>query len=284
MTFNPSAGIWYNPFMEITSENIHSKLEEIQTLRETKGKEEETLSLIDEVLPVAQDLKDFDLVSTLYWEYALVWQHVVMNEMAKPEDEQDEKIMSDAKKKMGKFANKAHEVIEDNNLSEKLTKSYRFLGRVGDYNKNYPEAIKNYEKALELCPPDVEHSLEISGFLAYSLVMNGKVDEGMKFAKETFDSYFNSDTGKMLKKKDYFVWAVWMSGIAPRMILALDTVGAEYDSGEMKKWLEATKTELENPTGKVTWGDDKFQFRIDELTVALGKIAIIVLLPFMLKI
>jgi tetratricopeptide (TPR) repeat protein len=276
--------VLYNYPVNITPDNIHEKLIDIQTLREVQGKEEETLALIDQAIPIASQIKDFDLVAVLYWEYSIVWQHVVMSEIAKSEEDRDQVVLSEALEKMSKYAYDAHKVIEENKLTEKLPISYRFLGRVSDYNEDFETSIKHYEKALELLPPTSHSILEVNGFLSYSLVMKGETEKGVKLAKETFDNYFNSKLGKDLKKEDYFKWSVWMSGVAPRILFALDDTDSEYDSEDMKRWLEATKTELENPTGNITWGDDKFSFRIEELTVSLGKLAIIVLLPLILKI
>ena len=251
-------------------------LKEIQTLRETKGKEQETLSLINEAVSQAQN--DPEMLVTLDWEAALVYQHIVMNEVAKPESNQNQQIISDAKQKMAEHANKAHELIVANDLTDKLPLSHRFLGRVADYSKNFEEAISHYQKALELFPADSHSRLELSAFLAYSMVMIGKVDEGMDLARKTYSDFSNSDLGKSLKEKDYYAWAVWMSGIPPRQLKALQETGAPYDEEEMRFWLEETKNELENPSGKVTWADNKFQYRIDELVKSLGALIVLLIL------
>lgn len=255
-------------------ETLKIKIEEIQTMREEKGKEQETLKEIKNLMAKTKD--DPGTLSTLNWEASLVWQHVVMNEMAKDESDQDTKVMKEARENMAEYAKTAHKIIVDNKLN-KLGVSYRFLGRVSDYGQDYKEALKNYGKALGELPDDSFSILEVRAFIAYSTVMNGDVDEGMDLARQVYDDFRNSDLGKKLKEDDYFVWAAWMSGIAPRQLFALKEVGAEYDKDEMKTWLTDSKEELLNPTGKATWGDDKFQFRVDELDKALSFVAALVL-------
>ena len=251
-------------------------LKEIQTLRETKGKEQETLTLINDAIPQAQN--DPEMLVTLNWEASLVHQHIVMNEMAKPESDQNQQAISAAKEEMAEHANKAHELIVANNLTDKLPLSHRFLGRVADYSGNYEEAASHYIKALELLPADSHSRLELSALLAYSTVMTGKVDEGMMYARKTYSSFFDTDLGKSLKEKDYYMWAAWMSGIAPRQLKALQDVGVQYDVEEMRKWLEESKAELENPSGKITWADNKFQYRIDELVKSLSALIVLLIL------
>jgi hypothetical protein len=199
--------------------------------------------------------------------------------MAKPEKDRDEDAMELGKEKMFEFAEKAHEVDSEKNAGKNEGICLRFLGRAADYQKDYPKAKEYYEKGIKALPKDSRSILELRAFKAFSTTMMGDVDTGMEEARQVFDDFFDSEMGKNLKQDDYFVWAVWMSGIAPRQLHALEEIGAEYDSEEMKKWLEATKNELENLSGEVTWGDDKFQFRIDELNSSLGKIVVIVLLP-----
>lgn len=250
--------------------DFKAKLKEIASLREMKGKEQETISMIKELLPQAEEAGDWKTVATLYWELHLVWQHCVMKEFSKPEGDRDIQDINDGIQSMIEYAERAKEVIEEHGLEDMAGGAYRFLGRGATYAGKHEKAKEYYETAISRYSGKNERSkLEVRGFLSETLVRLGEVEQGLDLAKKTYEDFFKSDLGKKLKEDDYFVWAVWMSGIPPRMVKALQDEGVDFDKKEMKEWLLEVKKELKDPSGEVTWGDDKFQFRMDEIEAAL---------------
>lgn len=265
------------------SKDLAEKLEQLKTLRETKGKEKESLALIDELLPLVEEQEDWEKLVDLHWNSHLVWQHYVMSEVAKSEEERDADLMADGVANMRVFAEKAMEVIEEHELNDMKGVGFRFLGRAATYAEDHIKAKEYYEMAIEnFSGSSAKSKLEVSGFLAEALILLGESQEGLNLAKKTYTEFLNSDLGQNLKKEDYFTWAVWMSGIAPRICNALIKTGADFNKEEMSAWLETTKTELENPSGDATWGDGGFQFRMDELKSIIAKlqVALLVFIPF----
>lgn len=262
---------------------FEEELSLIATSRETKGVESETLKMIDELLPMLVKEKEWKSVAKLHWEAHLVWQHTVMNEISKPENERDEKAIKLGAKKMLGFATKAKDVIEKHNFKDMIGGAYRFLGRAATYAEDHAEAKKYYETAIsKYSGKNLKSKLEVSGFLADALIRLGRPEEGMELAKNTYDDFHKSKIGEDLKKEDYFAWAVWMSGIAPRVCNALIETDSEFDAKEMKKWLKETETVLKSPTGEIKWGDHNFQFRMDEINSVLSKLVVAVVLSLVL--
>ena len=220
--------------------------EAISSLREKKGKEKETLSLIDRAIRFGQGV-----VVNLLWERILVYQHLVMqgNRKALPK-------MEAATLAAGKY-------VKQNNLTEWESRYLRFLGRLYDYKGKFSESVKAYKKAIPLARIDPDFVkkgyprwFELEGFLSHALVMSGKVNEGIRLAKETFEKFNKSPEGKFLKKKDYYTWAIWKSGIAIRMIEALH-------SKRFLPWLAEVESDLNPARGIKIWGD--FSLRKDEI-------------------
>jgi tetratricopeptide (TPR) repeat protein len=259
--------------MEKTIDKAKELMSKISTLREIKGKEKETYELIEDAKKFAKSEKDYELLIKLHWEESLVAQHEVMNEISK--DKKNEEITNKALLKMEKAALEAHKIIEQHNLNKMLGTSYRFLGNIYRYKKDYETAEKYFIEALvEYQKTEDKGTLEIRGFMAYCLIQNKELHNGIKLALETFDSFDTSEKGIALKEKDYFTWAVWKSGIIPRIIEALkDTnnlndINKEIDKNKLLEYLDKSEDILKNPQGKITWGDSAFQLRIDEIKKA----------------
>ncbi|MFC1700088.1 hypothetical protein ACFLZ4_00380 [Patescibacteria group bacterium] len=237
-------------------------LEDIAKIREEKGKEDEALKYISEAIKEVSEKDDMETLAKLYWESSLVHQHLVMTE--KSSDLPDENIVQKETLEMGKAALKAHKIIKENNIEDLKAISHRFLGRVNTYKGNHIRAQKEYKKSIELIrkQENKEQLLELNAFLAPTLVVNGKVQEGIDLALKTFDDFETTDMGKALKERDYYVWAAWRSGIPSRMILALQEADVEIEKEKWESILNTCENFLKNPQGE-TWGD--FQFRLDEV-------------------
>lgn len=252
--------------------NIKEQLKSIATLRETKGKENETLEKIKDLIPQVKKSKLWKELATLYWETHLVWQHKAMQELDKLENKATETVLESAEKMM-EYAQKAKEVIDEYDLEDMRGGAYRFLGRAATYMGDHEKAKEYYEEAISKYYGKNEKSkLEVGAFLAEATVRLGNGQEGLEKAKQIFDDFYNSDLGRQIKQEDYFVWAVWMSGVMPRVVKALVETDQDFDRKEAAELLKKTKEELENPSEKITWGDDKFEFRIDEINAALKKL------------
>lgn len=258
--------------MEKTIDKAKELMKKISTLRETKGKEKETYELIEIAKKQALSEKDYELLTRLYWEESLVAQHECMNELSK--NTKEETIYTNALLKMERAALEGHKLIEQHKLDKMKGTSYRFLGNVYRYKKDYETAEKYFIEALmEYQKNDDKGTLEIRGFMAYCLIQNGEVHNGIKLALETFDNFETSEKGLILKEKDYFTWAVWKSGIIPRIIDALNETNNLVDNSEIDKkqlieYLNKSEDILKNPQGEITWGDTAFQLRLDEIKKA----------------
>jgi len=253
--------------------NIKEQLKDIANLRETKGKENETLEKIKELIPQVEESKLWKELATLYWETHLVWQHKAMVELNKAENKAKDVVLESAEKMM-EYAQKAQGVIEEYDIEDMKGGAYRFLGRAATYMGDHKKAKEYYEEAISNYSGKNERSkLEVGAFLAESMIRLGDTSEGLEYAKNIFDDFYNSDLGKSIKNDDYFVWAIWMSGVMPRIANALVESGQDFDKGEIKELLKKTKHELENPSGEITWGDDKFEFRINEIESSLKSLS-----------
>lgn len=254
-------------------QDYQEEILQISTLRETKGKEQETLDKISELLPQLIQNNLWELVAKLHWESHLVWQHKAMSELAKPVELRNLETIKEGTAKMSEFAEKALEVIKDHRLNDMLGKAFKFLGRAATFSGNHKKAREFYENAIKnYSDKDFVFKLEANGFLAECLVRLGQPEKGLTLARKTFDDFHNSELGKNLKNSDFFTWAVWMSGIPPRIINALLDTGAKIDKPQMLLWLEKVENELKNPEYSVKWGDGKFEFRIDEIRAVSKKL------------
>jgi tetratricopeptide (TPR) repeat protein len=247
--------------------DIKNTLKQIATLRETKGKEEETYQLIKDAIKTAKEVSDMESLVKLYWEESLVAQHEAMSEYAKIKVEQDETIIHTALAKMEKAGLSADKIIKENKLENMIGTSHRFLGNIYRYKKDFKRAEEEFIKAFaEYQNNNDKGTLEVGGFIAYCLIQNGDVGNGIKLATETFDDFNNSEKGKTLKEKDYFTWAVWRSGIIPRIVEALIATKTSFDEELITKYLDESEEILRNHEGKITWGDSAFQLRLDEIS------------------
>ncbi|EKE00159.1 MAG: hypothetical protein ACD_22C00082G0002 [uncultured bacterium] len=244
--------------------NISDKLKTIATLRETKGKEQETLKLISEFEEETQKSKNWKILVTLNWEKALVWQHIAMSEEAK--ETPDTSIILDAISKMEDYSLGADKLINKHDLEDKKATSHRFLGQLYRYKRDYVKAEMEYTAGISIFEGKQDVSaLELKGFLACTMVLNSKVDEGVALAIKTFEEFDTDPAAIKLMEEDYYKWAVWKSGIIPRLVKALWDNNIQFDKVRLDKYLQESESVITNPKVKVTWGDDKFKFRVDEI-------------------
>jgi tetratricopeptide (TPR) repeat protein len=232
----------------------------IAIMREKKGKEKGTLSWINEAFRLGQGF----LVS-LYFERILVYQHMLM--------EGDKKALP----KMEAATMVAMKFVKQNRLKEWDSRVYRFLGRLYDYKNQYQKSIPAYKKAISLAKFDPEYIeegvprwLELEGFLSYSLLMSGKTKIAIDAAKKTYQKYDANKEALALKKKDYYTWVVWKSGIPIRTINALLSKNITFDKIEMTTWLADAEEIINLPKSAKVWGD--FSLRKDEITTLKRKL------------
>src|SRR3989304_8179566 len=241
-------------------------LDSISHLREQKGKEKEVLALIEEAIKAGNSY-----IIQLFWEEFIVYQHVVMAERAKVKGAADQGKVRQALLGMERSVKEAEYYIKKYKLNQWGHRLHRFLGRLYDYKGLFNKAVVEYKKAIPLARQDPEVKekgyprwLEVEAFLSFSLIMSGKTKEGVALAKEVFGRLKGGSDGRDLKKKDYFTWAVWLSGIPIRTIGALIDKNITFNRGEMLSWLSETEGILVIPKAETTWGDKNFQFRKDE--------------------
>lgn len=204
---------------------------QISVLREQKGKEKEVLKVINEALMFGHEF-----IANLFFEEALTNQHLYMN------DNSNKKALVDMQKavlKVGFYINKY-------NLTKWRSRYFRFLGRIEDYNKNFKKSSFYYKKAIKYVNLDPEpfRVFELEGFLAFAILMSGDIKKGYKYSLDVYSKFTKTKTGKELKKKDYFTWEVWRSGIAIRTIGALLESKILINLDEIKRWISEVEIEL----------------------------------------
>ena len=259
--------------------NFEKALEKIKALREAKGKEKQTFAEIDKCLKAAKKAKQWKVLVKLYWEASLNWQHIVMNEDAKENPVMKKRNLGI--KNMVKTAKAAEGVINKHQVDELKGTSYRFLGRCYFYTTEHNKSLREYRKAIKyLRKFEPKKILEINAFIPEPLILLGKTERGIKHAIKAFDAFDNTQTGKKLKKEDYVTWAIWKSGIFPRVSKALVQAGAQFDKKLLNLYLDKSFKILEKPEGKITWGHDLFEYRMDEIKSSrsvLKRLAVFVL-------
>ncbi|MBL7036634.1 hypothetical protein ISR94_02190 [Candidatus Microgenomates bacterium] len=235
--------------MLITKNTSPQDLSEyIKNLREQKGKEGEVLEVINSALGFGHDF-----VVNLFWEEALTYQHVVMNDSSNRKAllKMQESILK------GKFYITKYKLVHWN------SRLYRFLGRHSDYKGEYKKSVNYYKKALKFykSDPDIKlglpRNLELEAFLSFSLIMSGSFDKGCKLAKTTYSKFFETKEGKNLKKLDNQTWGIWMSGITIRTIGAFLDKKLLFNRKEFRSWLSETEKFLK-PTSL-------FSYRLGEI-------------------
>ena len=259
--------------MQITLYTSPTKIfKEIEILREKKGREKEALKLIDQALEIGHDW-----IIKLFWEKVLTYQHLVMNEDAKPDEERDRVAREKALAQMIFWTQKAGYYIDKFHLDYWQSRKHRFLGRAYDYQGKFKKSVIEYKKAIPLAKKDPDYIekkyprwLELQAFLSYSLIMSGNINEGFKLAEKTYRDFDLTKEGKFLKTKDYTTWVIWKTGIPVRTINAFIQKKITFDRKRMVKWLEFAGVDL-YPDKKVkVWSD--FSFRRAEIEAVNNKL------------
>ncbi|MPM42599.1 hypothetical protein SDC9_89265 [bioreactor metagenome] len=111
-------------------------------------------------------------------------------------------------------------------------------------------------------------SLELSGFLAYSLLRQNK-NGWFELTQQTLEDFDNSPEGIWLKDNNYYAWAVWKSGIEIRIADALldsKKLTSQY-KGHIKNWINDADSILQMPDGN----REVFGIRRQELDAVIQK-------------
>ncbi len=252
----------------ITKENLPAILTQIAIEREKKGTSEVLIPYIHKVREEAEKLGETSTFVQLYQEEFLSAQHMVMEEKAKKLKANPLRaakgifIMETTSKAMEKYTEG-----NDENLDPVIkARVYRFLGRYADYKGQFGKSEAHYRKGLEYFdqstkPEERFNRLEFLGFLSYSLIKQGKTEEGLGLAQQTLKDFDDSDEGKWLKENNYYTWAVWKSGIEIR---TADNIAKNKDSERAdlaKSFLANAEDILRMPDGTT----ETFRLRLDEL-------------------
>lgn len=225
--------------------------EYIKNLREQKGKEKQTLEAINKAFTFGHDF-----VVNLFFEEALTYQHMVMNDPSNKA----------ALLKMQESVFKAEYYIKKYKLTHWNSRLFRYKGRLSDYKKDYKKAVEFYKKSIYFVKSDSEpfRRLELEAFLSYSQIMSGKYDTGYKLARKTYNKFFNSKEGKNLRSYDNQTWGIWASGITIRTINAFLDKKLIFKRGEFENWLFDTEKLLKTKKD--------FSYRLDEIKVLKKKL------------
>lgn len=232
-----------------------TKLEALNKLNETKGRELETLVAILAFRAEAETAAEWEAVAESWWQEHLAHQHLVMTDQD-PDGSHRQGMLTTAES--------GHKIVDDHNLITLEGTAYRFLGRAHSYQNDHPQAQKDYQVAYDILKQANDpRYLEVAGFLAETLIRTGQTEAGLSLAFNTFDAYDDAPAAT-LKKVDYYKWAVWRSGIFPRLVTALDELKIDYDHAKIRSYVEKSKTLLDDPV--------KYAYRIAEIESTLIKL------------
>ncbi len=220
--------------------------------RENRYKQGEALADTRVLREFAKEKMMTNEVMDLFLEEALVWQHIYMAD-------KNNKV---ALEEMKKVVEEAESYAIEKSIITWQSRIARFMGRVLDYEESYTEALKQYEKAVELVASDPGYEnnkamvFEYYGFMALDNLRLGKTEEGMEMGEKLYLDYENSNEGKDLKAKDYGTWAIWRSGLMINMCRGvIETNKKEAYRQEIENWLERAEKDLELPEGVNSWAD-----------------------------
>lgn len=244
----------------LTLNNWEKTRADLASLREESGQSPAALRQADRL-----EGRLHEEVVDLIWEHYLIGKHMIMDSREKsgliylPE-----KVigMAEGYRLMRSSAFRAQEYIDENHVDTKRPRSGRFLGEVEMLVGNHKKATEYFSKSISLFnkmenPSERVNALELSGFWVESLILGGKVKEGIDVATKTFKDYDQGD-GLDLKNRDYYTWAVWKSGCAIKVWHALLHKNAPV-AGENRETLvemlrEAERIVNPSPETKI-WGD-----------------------------
>ncbi len=255
----------------ITKESLPSILTEIAVQREKKGTSEVLIPHIRKIREEVGKLGETSTVVQLYQEEFLSAQHMVMEEKAKKLKANPFRaakgmlIMEATSKTMEKYAEGNSE-----NLDPVIkTRIFRFLGRYTDHKGQFNKSEGYYRKGLEYFDQSTRaeerfNRLEFLGFISYSLIKQGKTEEGIGLAQQTLKNFDESDEGKWLKENNYYTWAVWKSGIEIRTTEHISKTKDSRHADLAKAFLVNSGDILKMPDGTT----ENFRLRLDELDTA----------------
>lgn len=255
----------------VTKENLPDILRDIGVRREEKGSSEMLLPRIHSVRAEAEKMGEKTTVLQLYQEEFLCAQHMVMEEREGLKKLKINPIraakglllMKETASKMDEYWGKNKDEIDKNTGMRVL----RFLGRFEDeitrnYKKSegyYKEGISYFESVDKV--ENRVNSLELRGLLSFSLLKQGRVEEGLKISEEVLDDFDNSEDGKWLKENNYSTWVVWKSGIEIRNSENILNKNVQNGKVLADKMLQDAETILRKPDNE----NGAFQLRLDEL-------------------
>jgi len=249
----------------ITKETLPSILAEIASEREKKGSSETLIPRIRRIREQVGKLGDVSTVVQLYQEEFLSASHMVIEEKSRKYKANPIRmakgflLMRDTSKTMEKY-------LTNENLNPVIkARIYRFLGRYSEQKRQYNKSESYYRQGLAYFdssekPEERFNRLEFLGFISYSLLKQGRIDEGTYQALLTLKDFDESEEGKWLKENSYQTWAVWKSGIEIRTaeILLSKKTKSTYLA---PKLLSDSEKILRMPDGNT----EIFRLRLDEL-------------------
>ena len=245
----------FTPPEVITKENLPAVLTEIGGIREIPGTSEMLIPQIRAVRKRVEELGELSIAVQLYQEEFLSAHHMVMEEKTQ-ENKMNYLRLARGVLIMGRAISKMEMYLEKH--GENLTpfikaQIFRYLGRYADLIQRQPQrAEEHYRQWLEYfeatAPPAEKHiRLEALGFVAHSLLEQGKIEEGIQLVQQTLKDFNETEEGKQLKERDYYTWSVWKSGIENRTAeFLLKTKKPEY-AELAKKLIAAAKVTLTMP-------------------------------------
>ena len=226
-------------------------LQKISKLREEKGSEKQVLLLVEKYRQLLSSA-----VVNLYFEEALTYQHLYMN------DSSNKKALLN----MQKSVIKAGEYINMFNLRQWQSRYFRFLGRIEDYKSNFKKSSEYYKMSLKYVKKDpdvvvkkIPRELELTGFLAFALIMSGKTKEGLEVFGKVILKFTKSKIGVDLKNKDFDTWVIWFSAVVINKYRALTRRNIFFNKEDAIREFEMVQNELSKKPNEYLYRKKEFQ-------------------------
>ncbi len=250
----------------VSLDNLRDLFATVSKMREDISKQDETIKDIQVLREFALENRLEDWVVRSYLEEALLWQHKYMDTKA-------EEFVAEMERSIGS----AEDYVKKNDLKRWTSRIARYRGRLADYNKNFSEAMKFYDTAIDeaILDPDYSNNpamvFEYKGFKILDNIRLGNIENGLQEAEKLFLDYDNSEVGSELKKRDYSTWAIWRSGLAINLCrVLLESANKDEYKKLVSGWLSRAENDLQSPAGTDIWTD--FSFRKNEIAEVRGLI------------
>lgn len=229
----------------VTRESLPSILKKIGQTREELNTSNTVIPLVRRIRHQAQKLGEHTVVNQLYQEEFLSAQHLLMEEKNKSLKEIDKIKLLRGTLIMGVTAcqMKLYEDLYPQEIDPVIKAlNLRYYGRFADAFHLYAWSEKSYHHCLNFFDSQTEvtkkyHRLEIQGFLANSLLKQGKTNGNSYLTLRSIFDFDLTPEGHWLRINNPYMWDAWKTGIEIRTVDHLVKTNSSY-KGNVDQWFK----------------------------------------------